>query len=313
MKKKVFIIMELKKFIRTSIRKHLNENQLDKIQNIGMSINNEIKGGFLNKKQAEDLKDEIEANYISFDKDDKLDLFNRKKQDIKMNLFNYDNPIAEKDVNGVNLRIVQGFVRNQQQTYLLYADGEIIGEFYSVKDIKKIIKLFEDNLIKSPQLPDNNNLTEGNLSNFLTAAALTLGALMPNNTLAQKYNDGNDETKISILNKIKQGAENGDAKLKNILNNIKNKAEELTAQPEELTSQPNNNEFSIDDFYKKAKEENGIVGIGKSMDMSVSKQKALSDARINSGKSNLTNIRIVDEKIIKDNDSYITYIIIKIN
>ena len=49
------------------------------------------------------------------------------------------------------------------------------------------------------------------------------------------------------------------------------------------------------------------------MDMSVSKQKALSDARINSGKSNLTNIRIVDEKIIKDNDSYITYIIIKIN
>ena len=64
----------------------------------------------------------------------------------------------------------------------------------------------------------------------------------------------------------------------NILNNIKNKAEELTAQPEELTSQPNNNEFSIDDFYKKAKEENGIVGVGKSMDMSVSKQKALSDA-----------------------------------
>lgn len=66
-----------------------------------------------------------------------------------MNLFNYDNPISEIDINGTNLRIAQGLVRNNENTYLLYANGEIIGEFYSISDIKEIIKYIQSKLVKN--------------------------------------------------------------------------------------------------------------------------------------------------------------------
>lgn len=138
--------MKLRKFITTTIHEYLIESQIEQFKNIPLSIfNNKIEGRFLNKKQAYELKKEIEANYV----DDIIQHFNREKQDIRMNLFNYDYPIAQKDVNGVNLRIVEGLIRNNRKTYLLYADGEIIGEFYSVSDIKRIIKYIEDSLVKS--------------------------------------------------------------------------------------------------------------------------------------------------------------------
>ena len=41
----------------------------------------------------------------------------------------------------------------RRKSYLLYADGKIIGKFYKVDDIKKVIKYIEDNLIKS--IPTN--------------------------------------------------------------------------------------------------------------------------------------------------------------
>ncbi len=66
-----------------------------------------------------------------------------------MNIFNYDNPISEIDINGINLRIVQGLIRNKEITYLLYTNGEIIGEFYSVSDIKEIIKYIQSKLVKN--------------------------------------------------------------------------------------------------------------------------------------------------------------------
>ena len=53
--KKELFVKELPKF--------LNENQIDQIRNTGLSLNNKIQGGFLNKKQAEDLQKEIESNY----------------------------------------------------------------------------------------------------------------------------------------------------------------------------------------------------------------------------------------------------------
>ena len=138
--------MKLRKFLSTTIHEYLTENQIEQFKNTPLSIfNNKIEGRFLNKKQAYELKKEIEANYV----DDIIQHFNREKQDIRMNLFNYDYPIAQKDVNGVNLRIVEGLIRNNRKTYLLYADGEIIGEFYSVSDIKRIIKYIEDSLVKS--------------------------------------------------------------------------------------------------------------------------------------------------------------------
>ena len=83
--------MEKRKFIATTIREYLNENQIEQIRNTVLSVlNNKIEGGFLNKKQAEELQKEIESNYnnsgiMKFGQDDK---------DIRQNLFNYDNPLA---------------------------------------------------------------------------------------------------------------------------------------------------------------------------------------------------------------------------
>ncbi len=134
----------MKNLIKQIIKENLNkENQLEKIKNI--SLPSKIEGRFLNKIQAQDLQKEIEANYT----DNILQHFNKEKNDIRMNMFNYNNPIAEKNLNGINLRITQGLLRNKRITYLLYADGKIIGEFYSVNDIKMIVKYIEDNLIKN--------------------------------------------------------------------------------------------------------------------------------------------------------------------
>lgn len=102
-----------------------------------------IRGGLLNEIQLNELQREIESGYteeVSLGKDNK---------DIRTNLFNYDNPIAEKTVNGVNLRIANGLMRGREKTYLLYANGKIAGEFYSISEIKDTIKYIEDNLVKS--------------------------------------------------------------------------------------------------------------------------------------------------------------------
>jgi hypothetical protein len=124
-----------------------SQQKIEQIKDIPLSaFENKIEGRFLDKKQADELQKEIESNYID---GDMMEHFSGKKQDIRMNLFNYDNPLAQKNVNGVNLRIAEGLIRNKRRTYLLYADGNIIGEFYSVKDIKSIIKHIEDNLVKS--------------------------------------------------------------------------------------------------------------------------------------------------------------------
>jgi hypothetical protein len=141
--------MELRKFIATTIREYLNENQIEQIRDTGIEINNKIEGGFLNKKEADELQKQIEANYDTTPK------FGQDSNDIRKSLYNYDNPYAEKDINGVNLRIVQGLIEgepysgNRRKTWLLYADGKIVGKFYKVDDIKKVIKYIEENLIKT--------------------------------------------------------------------------------------------------------------------------------------------------------------------
>lgn len=147
--------MELRKFIATTIREYLNENQIEKIRNTGIEVNNKIEGGFLNKKEANELQREIESNYSG------ISIFGQDNNDIRTFLYNYDNPFAEKDINGVNLKIVQGLIEgepysgNRRKTWLLYADGKIVGKFYKVDDIKKVIKYIEDNLIKT--ISSNNN------------------------------------------------------------------------------------------------------------------------------------------------------------
>ena len=56
-----------------------------------------------------------------------------------MNVFNYDNPLAEKNINGVNFRVALGLIRNKRKSYLLYKDGSIVGQFYSMEEITRIL------------------------------------------------------------------------------------------------------------------------------------------------------------------------------
>jgi len=137
----------IKQIIKESIGK---ETQIEKIKNI--TLPSTIKGRFLNKQQAQELQKEIEAKYVN----NSTELFNKEKNDIRMHMFNYDQPIAEKNLNGINLRITTGLIRNKKITYLLYANGKIIGEFFSVDDIKKLIKYIELNLITNKSLEKLN-------------------------------------------------------------------------------------------------------------------------------------------------------------
>lgn len=59
---------------------------------------------------------------------------------LKSNVFNYDNPIAEADINGNNFRITDGHVRDKHKTYLLYKNGDIVSEHNSVHDAKMAAK-----------------------------------------------------------------------------------------------------------------------------------------------------------------------------
>jgi hypothetical protein len=123
--------------------KLLLENYLEILKNNSLLDSTGIEGRFLNKRQVKELENEIVSNYS-----DELK-FGKEDNDIRRNIFNIDNPLAEKTINGITLKIVEGLIKNKRKTYLLYADNQLIGEFYSVKDIKNIVNFLESKLIKN--------------------------------------------------------------------------------------------------------------------------------------------------------------------
>jgi len=140
--------------IRQLLYKSLNEENesFDNLNQLIIKKFPEIEGRFLNAKQAEELQKEIESHYMTNDKFLKVN----QNNDIRMSMWNYDYPVAQKKINGIDLRITEGLIRNRRKTYLLYADGKIIGEFYSVPAIKMLIKYIETHLIKTlPQFKLN--------------------------------------------------------------------------------------------------------------------------------------------------------------
>lgn len=130
---------------------------------------NKINGRLLNEKQTAELEQEILDNRApegrrifgnGYMDDNKVF---HPAQDIRQKLFNYDNPASSKTVNGIDIRIAQGLIKkdtdgNNYGTFLLYADGVIVGEFMSIRDAEKAVNYIEANLIKkigeeAPQLP----------------------------------------------------------------------------------------------------------------------------------------------------------------
>jgi hypothetical protein len=97
---------------------------------------------FLSEKQANELQKEIEANYGS------VPNFG-KSNDVRQNVYNYDHPFAERVINCINYKIVEGLIErnpcgNNEKTWLLYANGRIVGKSYNVNDIKTVINQFNN-------------------------------------------------------------------------------------------------------------------------------------------------------------------------
>jgi len=107
-----------------------------------------IRGRLLNNQQAIELQAEIESNYTTA-----INMFDRSKDDIRQKMYSYDEPYFEKNINGINVRIAEGLIRTdkngkREKTYLIYADGNVAGEFYSKNDAIAVVNYIEDNLIK---------------------------------------------------------------------------------------------------------------------------------------------------------------------
>jgi len=108
---------------------------------------NQIKGRLLNEKQSEELQKEIESKYSK----DSSDIFSKDVDDIRMSLANYTSPVYWKIINGIDIRIATGLIREmpeggRKRAILIYADGKILGEFYSLNDAKQAVTYLEKNL-----------------------------------------------------------------------------------------------------------------------------------------------------------------------
>lgn len=110
------------------------------IKNIMTFLGTEIRGRFIEEEDLITIREEIKANYINGNLSDH---FKKEKDDIRMKLFNLEHPILEKTINNVNIKICQGLLRGSEKTCLLFSANEIIGEFFSIEDIKFVVKKTE--------------------------------------------------------------------------------------------------------------------------------------------------------------------------
>lgn len=92
--------------------------------------------GLLTAEQSNALMDEIVSNYNT-----DVPVFGNKNKDIRQNLYNYEEPICKKIVDGVEYRIAHGFIRDFKKTYLLYANGNIIGQFTELNQAKSVVDI----------------------------------------------------------------------------------------------------------------------------------------------------------------------------
>lgn len=110
----------------------------------------EIEGRVLSPELATKLQSEIEGNYINGVSTSKM--FGPDNNDIRTNVFNFDNPLATKKINGIVFKIVGGLIREKRKTYLLYMGDKIIAEVYSIDDAKKVVRFLEEQLVDTKLL-----------------------------------------------------------------------------------------------------------------------------------------------------------------
>lgn len=80
---------------------------------------------------------EIEANYCHNERD----VFDLRKDDIRMAIYNYDKPMYSQHIDGNDLRIFYGLVRlnesgKRQKTLLGTINGVIVSECFTAEQVK---------------------------------------------------------------------------------------------------------------------------------------------------------------------------------
>jgi hypothetical protein len=161
--------INLKKILRENLNEVSVNNLKKRLQNVIDSSSEKIDGKILTSNEVKKLEQEIKNNYSV----NSSEMFNKEKDDIRQKLFNYDNPIINEIINGVEIRIAEGLIKNKRKTYLLYANGDIIGEFYSFNHIKTIIKTIINKINQTinESLIDQNNklidLTQSDINEIL--------------------------------------------------------------------------------------------------------------------------------------------------
>jgi len=162
----------------------------------------------------------------------------------------------------------------------------------------KRIKKFE-------QFRDDELLEEG-IKDWILAGSIALSTLIPNSSLAQDYKNGDDDVKTTIINKLKSAKEKGDKKASELFSAIKNNIE-IVNNVDIIDDKED--EFSLEELKKIAKDKNGVLGIGKSTDLHNSRDLAYNDAILK--KNNNGNSKIEKEVVIRSEDGkYITYIVL---
>lgn len=114
----------------------------------------------LSHKAASNLVKEIISNYNDIPK------FGTENRDIRQSLFNYDNPMYQNNLNGVDLRITMGLIEyvshstKKKQTYLLYANGLLVGKATTPHELIEVLKYYERLTQSSePHKTEHNNIT----------------------------------------------------------------------------------------------------------------------------------------------------------
>ena len=86
-------------------------------------------------------------------------------------MFNYVNPIAQKNINGTDVRIAVDLIRNKEKSYLVYGDGKIVGQFYSISDAKTVIDYIAKNLVAGIESGPKFTLATSQITNVQTLKA----------------------------------------------------------------------------------------------------------------------------------------------
>jgi hypothetical protein len=115
-----------------------------------------LDGSILTVEQSKMLQLEIEKNYNEIG----IPKFGHQNNDIRTQLFNFDNPYIYIEFNDFVLRAVEGLIEGEpysgerRRTYLLYADNQIIAKFYKLADVRIAVKNIKIFIYKNNILSD---------------------------------------------------------------------------------------------------------------------------------------------------------------